>query len=158
MTAPSAPSAAPACAYTTYIQSTPEAVWRALTDEEATAAYWGHANVSDWQPGSPWEHRRTDGSGIADVVGTVVAATPPRRLVSTWSDPGDERPETTSQVTLEITPHSGGVRLTVTHEHLRDEEESRKAAEGWSMVLSNLKTYLETGRPMAVPPWAGHQS
>ena len=51
--------------------ATPERVWQALTDADLTAAYWGHGNVSDWQAGSPWEHRRTDGSGVADVVGTV---------------------------------------------------------------------------------------
>jgi uncharacterized protein YndB with AHSA1/START domain len=68
-----------------YIRSTPEKVWDALTDGELTAAYWGHSNVSDWQPGSRWEHRRTDGSGIADVVGTVVESERPTRLVATWA-------------------------------------------------------------------------
>jgi uncharacterized protein YndB with AHSA1/START domain len=48
-------------------------VWHALTDADLTAAYWGHANVSDWREGSRWEHRRTDGSGVADVVAAVVA-------------------------------------------------------------------------------------
>ena len=54
-------------------------MWDALTDPDLTAQYWGHSNVSDWQVGSPWEHRRTDGSGTADVVGEVlesVAAEP----------------------------------------------------------------------------------
>ena len=58
--------------YVTYIESTPERVWDALTDADLTAEYWGHSNVSDWQAGSPWEHRRVDGSGIADVAGTVL--------------------------------------------------------------------------------------
>src|SRR4051812_37680653 len=61
----------PSFRYVTYIESTPERVWEALTDADLTAAYWGHHNVSDWRPGSRWEHVRTDGSGIADVVGTV---------------------------------------------------------------------------------------
>src|SRR5439155_18063648 len=69
----------PTFVYVTYIQSSPERVWNALTDAELTAAYWGHSNVSDWQVGSRWEHRRTDGSGIADVVGTVLEAQPPAR-------------------------------------------------------------------------------
>jgi DNA-binding transcriptional ArsR family regulator len=69
----------PTFVYVTYIQSTAEQVWQALTDADMTAEYWGHSNVSDWQAGSTWEHRRTDGSGVADVVGTVEESTPPRR-------------------------------------------------------------------------------
>ncbi len=67
----------PTFVYVIYIRSTPEAVWDALTDAELTAAYWGHSNVSDWKPGSRWEHVRTDGSGIADVVGEVSKAIGP---------------------------------------------------------------------------------
>ena len=74
----------PSFVYVTYIHSTPERVWKALTDADLTGEYWGHSNVSDWQPGSRWEHVRTDGSGIADVVGEVIEATPPRRLVITF--------------------------------------------------------------------------
>src|SRR5258707_924738 len=74
--------------YVTYIESTPERVWNALTDADLTAAYWGHSNISDWQPGSTWEHRRVDGSGIADVAGTVLEAVPPRRLAMTFDAPG----------------------------------------------------------------------
>ncbi|MGC7299577.1 SRPBCC domain-containing protein, partial [Mycobacteroides abscessus subsp. massiliense] len=58
----------PTFVYTTYINSTPERVWQAITDPELSGQYWGHANVSDWQEGSRWEHQRVDGSGIADVV------------------------------------------------------------------------------------------
>ena len=74
----------PAYVYVTYIESTPERVWHALTDADLTAGYWGHSNVSDWQPGSPWQHVRADGSGVADVTGTVLEADPPRRLVLTF--------------------------------------------------------------------------
>ena len=63
-----------------------EQVWQALTDADLTARYWGHANVSDWQPGSSWEHRRVDGSGNVDVVGRVLEAEPPTRLVITFED------------------------------------------------------------------------
>ena len=79
----------PTFVYVTYIQSSPEKVWQALTDADLTGQYWGHSNVSDWQPGSRWEHVRTDGSGIADVVGEVIEATPPRRLVMTFGGPDD---------------------------------------------------------------------
>src|SRR3954471_16010826 len=82
----------PTYVYVTYIQSSPQRVWEALTDAELTAQYWGHSNVSDWQPGSQWEHLRTDGSQIADVVGTVLEAVPPTRLVLTFDAPNEERP------------------------------------------------------------------
>jgi len=67
----------PTYVYVTYIHSTADRVWHALTDADLTGQFWGHSNVSDWEPGSTWEHRRTDGSGIADVVGTVLEAVPP---------------------------------------------------------------------------------
>lgn len=153
--AETAMSSKPDFVYTIYIEATPEKVWECLTDEEATAACWGHRNVSDWRVGSPWEHRRVDGSGVADLVGTVVESTPPRRLVVTWAPPGEERPEGPSQVTFDLKPHGATVQLTVTHENLRDDAERRRAAGGWSMVLSNLKTYAETGRPLPVPLWSG---
>jgi uncharacterized protein YndB with AHSA1/START domain/DNA-binding transcriptional ArsR family regulator len=143
----------PTCVYVTYIESTPEKVWHALTDPELTAAYWGHSNVSDWKPGSPWEHRRTDGSHIADVVGTVVESTPPTRLVTTWADPGQDTSAEPSRVTFTIEPHGGIVRLTVIHENLADETERDAAATGWAAVLSNLKSLLETGSPLPQEPW-----
>ncbi|GGY40796.1 putative transcriptional regulator, ArsR family protein [Streptomyces xanthochromogenes] len=144
----------PKFVYTTYIEATPEKVWEALTDPETSAAYWGHSNVSDWQPGSTWEHRRLDGSGVADVVGTVVESVPPKRLVITWAEPSDDHPDSPSTVTFDLKPLGGTVQLTVTHENLRDEAEFRQAAGGWSAVLSNLKTYLETGKPLSLPAWS----
>src|ERR1700744_658913 len=69
----------PSYVYVTYIESSPERVWQALTDADLTAQYWGHSNVSDWQPGSAWEHVRVDGSGIADVAGTIIESVPPPR-------------------------------------------------------------------------------
>ena len=142
----------PAFVYVTYIESTPERVWDALTDPDATAAYWGHSNVSDWQPGSPWEHRRTDGSGIADVVGEVVESAPPTRLVTTWAEPGATDDERTSRVTFDVEPYGDIVRLTVTHEDLADEDRGDAEA-GWAAVLSNLKSFLETGSALPQAPW-----
>lgn len=144
-------STKPEFVYTTYIEAAPDKVWEALTDPEMTAAYWGHSNISDWQPGSAWEHRRLDGSGIADVEGTVVEAVPGKRLVITWAGPGEDRPDGPSTVTFDLKPLGGTVQLTVTHENLRDEAERRQAAGGWSTVLSNLKTYVETGKPLSLP-------
>jgi uncharacterized protein YndB with AHSA1/START domain/DNA-binding transcriptional ArsR family regulator len=143
----------PTFVYVIYIHSTPEQVWEALTDPDLTAEYWGHSNVSDWAVGSVWEHRRTDGSGIADVVGTVVESVPPARLVTTWAAPDQERPQDPSRVTFAIEPHGDIVRLTVTHEDLADEAEREGAAAGWAAVLSNLKSLIETGHALPQAPW-----
>jgi uncharacterized protein YndB with AHSA1/START domain/DNA-binding transcriptional ArsR family regulator len=138
----------PTFVYVTYIESTPELVWEALTDPDLTARYWGHANVSDWQPGSRWEHVRPDGSGVADSGGTVVESTPPRRLAFTWDGEHEA-----SRVSFEIEPYHEIVRLTVTHENLADEQERTDVAGGWPAVLANLKTLLETGRVLSQAPW-----
>ncbi|WP_306215532.1 ArsR/SmtB family transcription factor [Actinoplanes sp. RD1] len=138
----------PTYVYTTYIESTPEKVWHALTDADLTARFWGHANVSDWEPGSRWEHRRTDGSGIADVTGTVIEAVPPRRLVTEW----DGEPEP-SRVTFDIEAYHEIVRVTVTHENLPGQSDLDAVSLGWPAVLSNLKTLLETGRTLSQAPW-----
>ncbi len=143
----------PTFVYVTYIESTPDKVWHALTDPDLTAAYWGHSNISDWQVGSRWEHRRVDGSGVADVVGQVVESSPPTRLVTTWALPEGATPETTSRVTFDIEAFEAIVRLTVTHDDLADESERQEASEGWAAVLSNLKSLLETGRTLPAFPW-----
>jgi len=131
--------------YVTYIESTPERVWDALTDPDLTAQYWGHSNVSaDWQPGSRWDHVRTDGSGVSDGGGAVVVSDRPRALVLTWE---------ASTVAFEIEPYGDIVRLTVKHTDLADAAERAGAASGWAAVLSNLKSLLETGRPLPQAPW-----
>ncbi len=72
--------------YTPYINSTPEKVWRAITDPWLRVQYRGHANVYDWQQSSRWEHQR-DESGIVEIVGVVVESEPPRKLVLTGLSP-----------------------------------------------------------------------
>jgi uncharacterized protein YndB with AHSA1/START domain/DNA-binding transcriptional ArsR family regulator len=139
--------------YVTYIESTPERVWEALTDADVTASFWGHRNESDWEVGSRWDHVRVDGSGISDVGGFVLERDPPRRLVTSWMPPGDERPEATSRVTFEIEPDGEIVRLTVTHQDLPTEQDRRDVSHGWPAVLANLKTLLETGHPLPREPW-----
>ena len=143
----------PTFVYVTYIESTPERVWEALTDADLTAEYWGHSNVSDWKVGSRWEHQRTDGTHIADVIGTVVESDAPRRLVSTWADPNGEPADGASKVTFDIAPYGEIVRLTVTHENLADDAERETAAHGWAAVMSNLKSLLETGHALPQAPW-----
>jgi uncharacterized protein YndB with AHSA1/START domain/DNA-binding transcriptional ArsR family regulator len=142
----------PSFVYVTYIHSTADRVWLALTDPELTAQYWGHSNVSDWKVGSRWEHRRTDGSHTADVVGTVVESSAPTRLVTTWADPDEERGVAPSRVTFAIEPYGDIVRLTVTHEDL-DDADRDDAASGWAAVLSNLKSLIETGHTLPQAPW-----
>jgi uncharacterized protein YndB with AHSA1/START domain/DNA-binding transcriptional ArsR family regulator len=145
-------SDAPSYVYVTYIRASAAQVWRALTDADLTARYWGHSNVSDWQPGSDWEHRRTDGSGIADGGGRVLAADPPVRLVMTFGEAGED-PDTQSVVTFTIEPHAEIVRLTVTHERLSGESELAEISQGWPAVLANLKSLLETGAELPSAPW-----
>jgi uncharacterized protein YndB with AHSA1/START domain/DNA-binding transcriptional ArsR family regulator len=140
-----APATLPTYVYVTYIRAGAEQVWQALTDADLTARYWGHANVSDWQPGSTWEHRRGDESGPVEVVGRVIEAAPPTRLVITFAAPGDEPPGGPSVVTFLVEPHQDIVRLTVTHENLPDQAMLSGISQGWPAVLANLKSLLETG-------------
>ncbi|MGI8590682.1 MAG: ArsR/SmtB family transcription factor [Nakamurella sp.] len=140
--------------YVTYIRANPKQVWQALTDADLTAQYWGHANVSDWQPGSTWEHRRVDGSGAVDVVGSVLEADPPTRLVITFEDSPDTEPKREpSVVTFLVEPHQDIVRLTVTHENLPNNEMRNGISRGWPAVLANLKSLLETGDVLPQAPW-----
>jgi uncharacterized protein YndB with AHSA1/START domain/DNA-binding transcriptional ArsR family regulator len=143
----------PAFVYVTYIESTPEDVWHALTDRDLTAEYWGHSNVSDWRPGSAWEHLRTDGSGIADVRGTVLQVDAPRRLAVTFDAPGEPPAEGPSRATFEIEPFHDIVRLTVTHENLADRDALEAVSTGWPAVMANLKSLLETGHVLPQQPW-----
>ncbi|MEN3305928.1 MAG: hypothetical protein V7603_2130 [Micromonosporaceae bacterium] len=137
----------PKLVHVTYIATTPDQLWNALTDPELTARYWGHRNVSGWAKGDSWEHRRLDDEG-ADVVGTILEVDPPRRLSHTWASPDDAN-ETArhSRVTFDLEPVGEAVRLTVTHEDLpADQVEGTR--EGWNMVVSSLKSLLETGHPL----------
>jgi uncharacterized protein YndB with AHSA1/START domain len=140
--------------YVTYIAAKPEAVWKALLDGEFTRQYWGHENVSDWKPGSAWEHQRDDAARTVVILGVVLESEPPKRLVMSWADPKDKaRKERHTRVTFEIEPVADMVRLTVTHDELEaGSDMHRKVSQGWPRVLSSLKTLLETGRPL--PTWA----
>jgi uncharacterized protein YndB with AHSA1/START domain len=148
----------PSFVYVTYIATTPEKVWQALVDTDVMREYWigpdggcARVNVSDWKPGSRWEHQRIDDARTVDIVGKVVESTPPRRLVFTWARPSDADDDSKhSRVTFAIEPHGAGlIRLTVTHEDLeRDPKMLAGISGGWPKVLSNLKTLLETGRAL----------
>ena len=144
----------PKFVYVTYIRSTPEKVWQALTDQQIIRKFWfGMAAECDWKPGSPWRLKFEDGR-TADS-GEVLEAGPPKRLVLKWRNEfkPELRAEGYSRCTMEIEladyyPDFGGkaVKLTITHEL---EGEGVKLIEavsgGWPKVLSNLKSLLETG-------------
>jgi len=140
----------PQFVYVTYIATSAEKLWNALVDPTATAQYWQHKNLSDWKPGSRWEHRACDDKGTLRLVGKVLESSPPRRLVLTWASPADAtREEKHSRVTFEIEPIGDVVRLTVTHDHLEPGSEMLQGiTKGWPKVLSSLKSLLEVGRPL----------
>ena len=150
--------------YVTYIATTPEKVWQALVDTEVTRKYWAdpgagcaRVNVSDWKPGSRWEHQRADGTDTVDILGKVVESKPPSRLVITWARPADADDNSKhSRVSFDIEPYANGlVRLTVTHDELASDPKMLESISGgWPKVLSNLKTLLETGRALAQSPSA----
>jgi len=136
--------------YVVYIATTPEEAWKALVEGEVTRQYWGRMNVSDWKVGSRWEHQRVDGTHHVDIVGKVLACTPPTRLVLTWADPeAADDPSKQSRVTFDIEPVDGMIKLTVTHDELEEGSDMQQGiTEGWPRVLSSLKSFLETGKPL----------
>jgi uncharacterized protein YndB with AHSA1/START domain len=134
--------------YVTYILATPEKVFEAITKPEVARRYWGHENVSDWKPGSRWEHVRANDERTVELVGKVVEISRPTRLVITWanaSQAGD--PASYSRVTFEIEEYEDMTRLTVSHDDLEAGSGMAKGiAKGWPAVLSSMKSFLETGR------------
>jgi uncharacterized protein YndB with AHSA1/START domain len=135
-----------------YIKTTPERLWEAITDPEMRSKYNFGAQVnSDWTPGSRFEMNHL----AANVVlgeGENLEVDPPRRLVQSmvalWSD--DVKNEGTSRITWEIEPVGDSCRLTVTHDELR-EGANAELYGGWPMILSGLKTLLETGESLTTP-------
>lgn len=137
--------------YTTYIRSTPERVWAAIITPEFARQYWGdHANISDWKVGSRWEMSPT--TGAAKVTGIVRECVPPTRLVLTWAAPGDHADQSKhSRVTYHIEALQDMVKLHVTHDLLEaGSAMATSISGGWPRVLSSLKSYLETGKPLDV--------
>jgi uncharacterized protein YndB with AHSA1/START domain len=138
--------------YVTYIRSTPEKVFEAITQPEIARRYWGHENVSDWQPGSEWQHIRADEQRTLQLVGKVVEVVPPTRLVITWANASQAAdPDAHSRVSFDIAPYDEMVRLTVTHDELEAGSGMAKGIQqGWPIVLSSLKSLLETGQGIDV--------
>jgi uncharacterized protein YndB with AHSA1/START domain len=150
--------------YTTYIKTSPERVWEALTQPVFTKRYWGVGLTSDWQVGSPvtWE---LDGIVMADPEQRVLQADPPRKLTYTWHTLtpefierfGADEPELVqrmateprSQVTFDMEQQGDVVKLTVTHEAFVERSAILEGvSQGWPPILSSLKSLLETGEPL----------
>lgn len=136
----------PEFVYVTYIRTTREKLWQALTQPDQTRQFWGGlANHSDWNPGSKWEHLCAAENNDVYIFGEVRESIPYRRLVMSWIDPKNTADE--SLLTLEIEPFDDLVRLKVIHGDFKDGSSMQgKISNGWPVVLSSLKTYLETGK------------
>jgi uncharacterized protein YndB with AHSA1/START domain len=135
-----------------YIKTTPERLWEAITDPDMRRVYnFGVGVWSDWTPGSHYESVHP-GAGVTIAEGENLEVDPPRRLVQSfnalWSE--DVKGEGTSRVTWEIEPVGDSCRLTVTHDELR-EDANDELYGGWPMILSGLKTLLETGEQLTTP-------
>ncbi len=144
-------SSRPEFVYVSYIATTPEKLWAALTGGEFTRKYWWDRRLeSDWQPGSPVRFYDGDSDTVTDD-GVVLASDPPRLLSytfrPTFTDPVGTR-EGYSRVTFTIEPFAGVVKLTLVHDELVSEEMAEGFREGWAPILSSLKTFLETGQPL----------
>jgi uncharacterized protein YndB with AHSA1/START domain len=137
--------------FETYIKTTPERLWDAITDPELRARYsFGVRVSSDWEPGSRYE---SSVPGVIDIAaGENVEVDPPRRLVQTftalWSD--EVRDVGESRVTWEIEPVGSSCRLTVIHDRL-PAGANPEVYGGWPMILAGLKTLLETGENLDTP-------
>jgi uncharacterized protein YndB with AHSA1/START domain/DNA-binding transcriptional ArsR family regulator len=135
-----------------YIRTTPQRLWEAITDPEIRAKYnFGAGVVSDWKPGSHLE-MGSPKAGMLLGEGEVLEVDAPRRLVHTmtalWGE--DVKSEGASRVTWEIEPVGDSCRLMVTHDQLR-EGANEELYGGWPMILSGLKTWLETGELLTTP-------
>ena len=132
--------------YVTYIRTTPEELWAALTTSEFMKKYWFGMNLeTDWKVGSPWKLVFPDGR-IADA-GEIVEFDRPRRIVLKWRH--DLRPELTAEgyarCSIELEPQDGAVKLTISNTIERSDSKLIEAVSGgWPRILSNLKSLLET--------------
>jgi uncharacterized protein YndB with AHSA1/START domain len=134
-------------AYVTFIKTTPEQLWSALTAPDFTKQYWfGMHHETDWKAGSAWRLIFSDGR-VADT-GEIIEIDPPKRLVLKWRNEfkPELRAEGYSLCTLELEAIGGAVKLTITHALDRPDSKFIEAVSGgWPRILSNLKSLLETG-------------
>jgi uncharacterized protein YndB with AHSA1/START domain len=150
--------------YVTYIDTTPEKLWQALTDPAFTRRYWGAGLESDWKVGSPVLWQEGPDEEFRDLDQVVLESEPYRRLSYSWHNYqrqhaemfgwSDEQfaelvKEKRSKVTFEIEPFASVAKLTVIHDDFEPDSEMLKGIrDGWPMILSALKTLLETGKAL----------
>jgi uncharacterized protein YndB with AHSA1/START domain len=141
--------------YVTYIRTTPEKLWSALTDAEYMKQYWfGTHCESQWTAGSSWKMVSRDGQ-ISDS-GEIIESEPPRRLVIRWQHQAkpELKAEGMSQCTLELEPSGNTVKLSITHTIERDPSKLIVAVSGgWPKIISHLKSLLETGSTVLQDPY-----
>jgi uncharacterized protein YndB with AHSA1/START domain len=138
--------------YVTYIETTPEKLWQALTSGDFTERYWfGMRLRSEWKPGSKFEMVRSDGT-VGDA-GEVIECDPPRLLAYTFVNLSEEyRGERAARATFVLEPYGSLVKLTLTHEGFDEGGKMLQGiSKGWPAILSGLKSMLETGRPLDIP-------
>jgi uncharacterized protein YndB with AHSA1/START domain len=143
--------AKPEFVYVSYIATTAEKLWAALTRGEMTKIYWyGRRVESGWTAGSPVRFYDYDSDVVTDS-GVVIECDPPRRLVYTFRPEFSDEAQAMgySRVSFTLEPQEEGmVKLTLVHDDLPDEEMAAAFREGWAPILSSLKTFLETGKPL----------
>jgi len=134
--------------YVVYVAGTVERVWDALTNPEVTQRYWGGTRMqSEWRPGAPLRYVV---NGKVTDEHTILTIDPPRRLVHTFHPVfGEFRNEAPSQVEYTLEQLDGSVKLTMLHDHFPPMSAVHRAcSNGWPMVLSGLKSIVETGKPL----------
>jgi uncharacterized protein YndB with AHSA1/START domain len=149
--------------YTSYIRATPERIWQAITDPSSASQFWGVTHITDWMPGSSmtWQ---VAGATIADPEQVILEADEPHRLSFTWHTITEEfgaavggepevlaamAAEARSTATFELEPMGDATRITVTHSGFETGSAILEGVEGgWPMVLSSLKSLLETGEAL----------
>jgi uncharacterized protein YndB with AHSA1/START domain len=142
----------PEFVHTTYIETSAEKLWQALTDGDFTERYWfGYRVAADWEIGSPYKFAK---AGANSIEGKVLTFDPPRRLAYSWnSSSPDRKHERPSRVTFDLEPRGKVVKLTVTHDDFDEGSKTfRDISGGWPMVIASLKSLLETGHGLNIDP------
>ncbi len=146
--------------YVTYIRTTPEKLWSALTDAKFIEQYWfGIHCECQWTTGSPWKNVTGDGEVMDS--GEIVEAVPPQRLVIRWQHQSkpELKAEGDSLCTMELEPSGTAVKLSITHTIERHPSKFIEAVSGgWPKVISNLKSLLETGSIALQDPYPKYAS
>lgn len=140
--------------YVTYIATSPEKLWEALTSAEFTQKYFFGTKVqSDWQEGSEVKYFR--GNGELDVFGEVLKSKPHEILTFTWNHVDDLEREKPTVVTFELQQFNETVKLTLLHENLKEDDFFERddtfmgLNNGWPAIMSNLKSFMETGETLS---------